>query len=196
MEPQYNALNNQPCFPCIPARYPGLPILTHLFFCIPLVYLFLIYAIAARKELPFILSTYTAFRSREWEATTVLQGKVTPCTCIRICVCKCIYTLAALAAKASFLLTFASLLGLIRSSVLGKYWWLLNLFQGLNVDLIKVHCICVLSFLHEIWSCQGTNKLFMTYACTVTKNGLMGARTTLKVLQSGVPWTGDSLKEV
>lgn len=35
----------------------------------------------------------------------------------------------------------------------------------------------------------------MTYACTVTKNGLMGACTTLKVLQAVVPWTGDSLKQ-
>jgi len=138
MEPQYNALNNQPCFPCIHTCYPGLLILTLLLFFIHLLYLFLMYAIAARKELPFILSTYAAFCSGECEATTLLQGKIILGTCIRICVYKYIYTFIAITAKTNFLLTFTNLLGLIRSPDLGKSWCLLNLFQGLNVDLIKV----------------------------------------------------------
>lgn len=44
MEPQYNALSNQPCFPCMRTCYPGLPILTHLLvlysFIVPLPYVY------------------------------------------------------------------------------------------------------------------------------------------------------------
>lgn len=62
-----------------------------------------------RKEPPLILPTYAAFHSTEWEATII-----TPSTCIKICVCMCVYltqnilwfcdTFLAIAGKARFVI--------------------------------------------------------------------------------------------
>lgn len=153
VKPQHNALNKQPCFPHIPTCYPGLPILTQSLFCIPLLSLILMWTIAARKEAPLILPTYAAFHSTEWETTVI-----TPSTCIRMCVCKCVFTtqyilwfsdtFLAIAAKATLFINLPKF-GLIRPLVFGNPWSLLNHFQGLNVDptIVPLHmCSSVLTW--------------------------------------------------